>query len=282
MDRITSEQLPDFIFQRHGQILLWINRRLSDPSLVERMTHADRFFQQPDCQIIKDERKIKIGRFRLHFNGKEDIVYLKRYNAFSWRYRLSTLITRSGAVRSLRGAVILTEAKISTVVPLAAVEMRCYGMLTGSFFLSKEIQGSKTADSFWREELAPLKEREGRERRRKFLKGLAMLFHSLHARDVYHNDLKDANILVVAARGELQSFFLLDLQGVRQYRKLSRRRRIKNLVQLNRTLGKYARRTERLYFLKCYFGQSFADRREKRYWVSRIIDQSKRTDRRKS
>ena len=45
---------------------------------------------------------------------------------------------------------------------------------------------------------------------------------------------------------------LLDLEGVRQYRALSESRRIKNLVQLNRTLGRYLRNVQKLWVLQAY------------------------------
>src|SRR5262249_27902343 len=75
---------------------------------------------------------------------------------------------------------------------------------------------------------------------------------------------------------------LLDLEGIRRYRKLNRRRQMKNLVQLNRTLGKYLRATDKLRFLESYLGPSFSNRIGKRDWVASVLRQSHRLDRRRN
>jgi tRNA A-37 threonylcarbamoyl transferase component Bud32 len=153
-------------------------------------------------------------------------------------------------------------------------------MLNKSFFLSEEIEGGKTADAYWREELLTMKGREGMRRRKRFLQEIGELFRCLHQQNVYHNDLKDANILVqsdFSTGGE--RFYLLDLEGIRRYRRLNRRRQTKNLVQLNRTLGKYLRATEKLRFLESYLGSSFSNRIDKRDWVASVLRQSNRLDR---
>jgi serine/threonine protein kinase len=184
-------------------------------------------------------------------------------------------------MRSWSGAGTLREAGFSTGEPIAAVECRSWGTLTKSFYLSEEIPRAKTVDLYWREELIPVKGAEGFRRRRSFLKGLARLFCSLHERDIYHNDLKDANILVSSASERKQeSFYLLDLEGIRRYRHLKKRRRIKNLVQLNRTMGKFLRRVEKLYWLREYLKDAFLDERLKRKWISRVLKESQRADRR--
>jgi tRNA A-37 threonylcarbamoyl transferase component Bud32 len=111
------------------------------------------------------------------------------------------------------------------------------------------------------------------------LRDLANLFRSLHAQHVYHDDLKDANILAAEdGSGSSVCFFLLDFEGVRRYSRLSERRRLKNLVQLNRTLGRYLRRPEKLYFLKAYLESASNDRVIKRRLVSKVLRQTRRVE----
>ena len=252
----------------------------NDPGLG-LLADTDLLFSLPRCEIIKDQRKIKVGRLPIAIGGKIHSIYVKRYNAFSRRYRLGSLFTRSGARRSWVGSAILTQAGFVTGEAIAAIECRRWGMLAKSFYVSKEISGGKTLDAYWREDLSPLVGIEGFRRRRSFLKALAELFHSLHQRNIYHDDLKDANIIVSpgTSNGE-ESFHLLDLEGVRRTIWLAERRRVKNLVQLNRTMGRFLRGAEKLYLLKVYLGDRFADRIEKRRWVSKILKVTQDRDRR--
>lgn len=271
--------LPDHVFLKRGSSSLWIARDLNGDPKLDLLADPDLLFSSPECEIIKDQRKIKVGRVRVEIGARIKGIYLKRYNAFSWRYRLGSLFISSAAFRSWVGARILMQAGFQTGEPIAAVECRSWGMLTKSFYLAEEIPSGRTVDTHWREELMPVTESDG-YRRRNFLKALAKLFRSLHKLDIYHNDLKDANIIVCTEGKPLESsFYLLDLEGVKRFRHLNERRRIKNLVQLNRTMGRWLRSTEKLYFLKVYLGNGF-NHRERRRWVRRILKRSRRKDRR--
>lgn len=271
--------LPDFIRQKRGSATLWIGQKFTDPAFVDSLVDADRWFDDPKCQIIKDEKKTKVGRLAVLIRGQEHPLYVKRFNAFSLRYRIGSLFTPSRAFRSLQGAAILRNARIPTATPVAAVEYRTWGALTKSFFISEAIPEGETTDTYWSRELRPLHGRGGIERRRGFLRALAKLFRSLHGQHVYHNDLKDANILAAEdGSANSVSFFLLDFEGVKCYSRLSKRRRLKNLVQLNRTLGRHLRHPEKLYFLEAYLESAANDRIVKRRLISKVLRQTRRVD----
>jgi hypothetical protein len=280
--KIAVDRFPEFVCQRQGGAAIWyIQERVGTESGV-LLENPDALFDRSGSQIIKDQRKIKVGRVPLTVAGQQRYVYLKRFNAFSWRYRLGSLFFPSGAVRALRGAHVLMEAKIPAARAIAAVEFRHWGILTKSFFLTDEIVGGKTADAYWRRDLRAITGKGVNRRRRKFLQRLALLFRKLHDCNIYHSDLKDSNILVVPGGDrEAETFFLLDLEGIRRCRRLSWRRRVKNLVQLNRTLGLYLRRTDKCVFAKYYLSDSFADRRQTRRWIAAVLKHSGLKDRQK-
>jgi tRNA A-37 threonylcarbamoyl transferase component Bud32 len=281
VDKATVDHLSEFSLEKVGEAWVWLNPRLAGTSFIDAVSDPDRLFERAECQIIKDQRKIKVGRVQLEIAGVPTSVYIKRYNAFSWLYRIGSLFRLSRAVRSLRGATILSQAGARTAPPLAALEWRRRAMLKSSFFISEEIVSGKTVDKYWLEKLKPLPAAAGFKRRRSFLRNLAMLFRQLHGRGIYHNDLKATNILVKASGGDGESFYLLDLEGVRACRYLSQRRRVKNIVQLNRTLGRFLSKTEKLHLLRSYLSESFDDRREIRHWIiGRILPSTKRADRR--
>jgi hypothetical protein len=244
------------------------------------MSDADRLLERSDCVLIKDQKKIKVGRVPLEWDGKKLGVYIKRYNAFSLRYRFQSIFVCSGAENALRGAATLSAIGVPSAHPVAAIEHRRGGMLAKSFFVSEEIAGGKTADAYWRQDLMKLEGRAGFRRRRAFLKKLSELFARLHAHHVYHNDLKDANIIVAPEKENTSDpFCLLDLEGVRRVPRLSRGRQVKNLVQLNRTFGRYLRRTELIYFLDRYLSKRVTDRPSKKRWLEEILKRSARLDR---
>lgn len=272
----------NFVLRNLDGTTVWIDRAFADPEFLGALADADRLFDLPACQIIKDQRKIKVGRIRLPVNGRDLVLYLKRYNSFSLGFKLLSAFFQSGALRALQGAAILQRARIATARPMAGVEKRKTGVLLKSFFLSEEIAGGKTVDAYWIEDLQGKTGADGFRRRRRFIERLADIFYSLHAEGIYHNDLKDANILAVGSPEDGDCLlFLLDLEGVRTCEHLSERRRIKNLVQLYRTLGIYLSLSQKLFFLKKYLRASFQDRRCKRQWLIGILHRARQVDRAK-
>jgi serine/threonine protein kinase len=266
--------LPDFVLLRHRTTSVWIDAKFNKPAIMELIWDPDQFFSDERCVVVKDQKKIKVARVALEVSGVLYRIFIKRYNAFSWRARLTSVFTRSGAFRSLQGAAILQNAGFATAKPIAALESRRCGVVTKSFYLSEEIDGGKTADAYWREDLTTAQPQRFRHRRR-FISGLALTFQALHRRGLYHNDLKDANIMVVA-ENNAELFYLLDLEGTRRYADINLRRKIKNIVQLNHTLGRFLSRSEKMYFLKVYLDSSFASKPIKRRWVIALLEQSRR------
>ncbi|HSK29205.1 MAG TPA: lipopolysaccharide kinase InaA family protein, partial [Candidatus Limnocylindria bacterium] len=204
-------------------------------------------------------------------------VYIKQHNALSFRSRLGAVIGASPSQRALSGAAVLLREGFATAQPIAAVEQRYRGVLIKSFYLSEAIERAKTIAEYWCEELRPLQGHEGRLKRRAFLRALAHLFKSLHEKRIYHNDLKASNILAHDPGPTNRGMFsLIDLQGARKCCFLSRRRRFKNLAQLNRTLGADLSRTEKLFFMKAYWGDQNSGRRERKRVVRTILKETSR------
>jgi hypothetical protein len=270
---------PNFVLHRQGKCKIWLDNSYADPKFIVLLKNPDELFEFPTCEVVKDQYKIKVARVVIDVSGEKQGIYIKRYNSFSLRQRFGSAFVPSGGVKSLRGAAILNRKGIPTAKPIAAVEERRQGAVHKSFFLSKEIFGGVTVDVYWMTTLQPCPHRAGFKRRRVFLNALGALFRALHGQSVYHNDLKDANILAAPGNdGDSINLYLLDLEGVRQYRHLSESRRIKNLVQLNRTLGRHLSKTQRLAFLRAYLARSFFDRRLKRKLIAKVINSSTHLD----
>ena len=234
-------------------------------------------FLEADCEIIKDEKKITVGYLSLQIGGKIKGVYVKQHNALSFGRRLASLFVASAAMRSLWGAAVLLQSGYATARPIAAVEYRRRGILTKSLYLSEEVSGAKTAESFWCEDLMLLKGVQGYQKRRAFLARLARMLNSLHKQKIYHNDLKASNVLVLDRSPPTQEVLsLIDLQGLRKCFYVSKRRRIKNLAQLNRTLGTVLSKTQRLFFLESYGDFYRFNQTEKRNAIKSIFAETSR------
>jgi len=252
-----------------GPLRAWVAPGASLARAVGRDGDPDRLLTRRDCHLVKLQRKVVVGRL--------GDLWVKRYNVFAWRVAVASLGRPSPARRAWRAARALARLGFATPEVVASVEFRRAGLLTRSFLLTRTVEGAVPADVRWQAILAEPDARRRRRGRRALAAALGDLFRRLHAAGVYHADLKDANILV---GGPLESpaCVLLDLERVHLGRTVSRRRRVKNLVQLARTLGRAATAADRLRFLAAYAG---ADRAARRAWAERIRAAAARKDARR-
>ena len=98
---------PNFVLHRSGGCKIWLDPNYADPAVLALLKNPDGLFDFSACEVIKDQRKIKVARVVLDLGGAKRCIYIKRYNAFSLRHRLASIFTLSGGVKSLRGAAIL-------------------------------------------------------------------------------------------------------------------------------------------------------------------------------
>ena len=272
---LIGDDLPPQSYVRDGSLRAWLPPDIRLSTLAPPDGDPDRLLRGPAAHVIKDQRKVTVG-VAIVAGGftarRSSPIYVKRYNVFSARVRWISLWQPSPAFRAWRAARTLARAGFRTPAPLAAVEYRRRGMLTKSFFLTADVEGAVPADRYWWN----LRQASARERRR-FIAELAGLFAALHAAGVYHNDLKDANMLVRRGPAGYECY-VLDLECVRRGRRVSHRRRVKNLVQLHRTLGRLANVRENLYFLRCYLGEDARDTQVRRRWRRAVCARARRKD----
>lgn len=245
--------------------------------LDEMLASLPVLFLHEECKTIKWEKKIRVVRLPLLIGQTIKSVYVKQHNALTFWHRLASLFSASAALRSLSGAAMLLQEGYAVAAPIAAVEHRHRGFLSKSFYLAEEIAEAKTIADYWREDLVSLHGVAGQVKRRAVLRALARVFKSLHEKRIYHNDLKASNILAVDRGSASEEMFsLIDLQGLKKCFYVSHRRRIKNLSQINRTLGDQLTRTEKFFFIKAYVGDDISDRRKTRRLVRSILEETSR------
>jgi tRNA A-37 threonylcarbamoyl transferase component Bud32 len=207
----------------------------------------------------------------LEINGRR--CFIKRVEEGTFLKGLIARIRGSRAVRILRGAQMLRTAGFACPRPLLAVEERAFGSVLASWVASEALPDARVMSAFM------LGDGRNFHRRQWLARLIAREIRRLHDAGLYTLDMQETNLMLEAAGNEVRIYFL-DLEDFRTARRVSWERRLRNLIHLDRSIGRFASRSRRLRFFYSYLGGK-PPRAQARALVRRLLEEKQRLDRRK-
>lgn len=155
--------------------------------------------------------------------------------------------------RSFRNGIALSRSGIGTARPLILCSSKSLGAVTSELLIMEVIPGSQELDRYM---LSRIQDNWSFNERRRFVLDFAEFTGDLHAKGVFHSDMKTCNIFVVPSQlpesnGRVR-FALTDYDDVEFHDRLPYNRRLKNLVQLFLSTPTALGVTDRLRFLQRY------------------------------
>ena len=245
-----------------------MHRRLlyaGSPKWAALIEQADQLMDSPAFRVVKAEGKTLAGFLS---NPDSPAVFIKRNEVRSLLNGYSQMAAGSRASRALRGAKMLREAGFHCATPLAAMDATSAGAVRASYLISEALERALVLSHFalGREGEA----RHGYARRKAVSDAFAAELRRLHDAGIYTRDLQETNIMVEERDGAMW-FYFLDLEDFRRAPSVSHRRRMLNLVHLDRSIGRFVSRAGRLDFLYAYLGRQ-PDRNARRRAVAEYLD----------
>jgi serine/threonine protein kinase len=203
---------------------------------------------------IKKSASGMVCRSRLSVDNDPLDVICKRSTPRHLGKRIKNLFRESRAMRTWRLANALLNRQIATARPLAIMERRRAGFLLDSLILTEYIEHAHDLDTLLTVQIRDMEAGQQNAIKRQVSDALASLFKAFHGRGFVHRDLKAPNVMVQwdPAGSAAPRILLVDLDGVRQVRRVRRRDWIRALMRLNVSIDHCRRitRTDRLRFLK--------------------------------
>jgi len=245
------------------------------PDWREVVECADELMASPDFRVLKSEARTRAGFIDVPGAGS---AFIKRVEVSSWSLGVFERIRGSRAARSLAGAAMLKAHGLAHPEPLAAMDLYQAGVIRASYLVSRALIN---ADSLSRFMLGP-GEIKGRNvhRRKQISDTVAAQIRRLHESGLYTRDLQETNIMVEDNEHGGFNVYFIDLEDFRRAANISWKRRITNLVHLDRSIGRFLCRAARLDFLYSYLGQR-PDRVAARKIVAEVKAAREAIDRRK-
>lgn len=210
---------------------------------AEALERAVSAAEASPTRVLKNDGRIQVIRAKLL--GRDALI--KRYDLPRLVDRIKYLPRASRARRAWAAAQTLIRLGIPTPEPLGFLEIRAGPVAVRSYFITVFLSDARSA-SKW---IKPWFARQPASVREAFRKHLLETLLDLYRKGVYHADTKAANLLVRAPEDPFRrAFFWIDLECVKFGVRPSRHRIVRNLVQLNGSLGSKVSEEDRMAFLR--------------------------------
>jgi tRNA A-37 threonylcarbamoyl transferase component Bud32 len=215
----------------------------SSPAWAGLGERLDELLGGPDFRVLKKTPHTLAGIGRL--NGAE--VFVKRVESRAWSKGVVARLRGSRAKMALQGADILQRHGFAHPRPIAAFDKLRLGAIQASYVVVEMLRRPRILSRF-----ALADGRDFRWRQR-LSDELADTIRRLHKAGCYTRDLQETNLMVEAQGGEL-TFYFIDLEDFRRRRTVPSSLRMLNLIHLDRSIGRFLSRAQRLRFLYRYLG----------------------------
>lgn len=245
----------------------WIEFFTRGPENALR-THAQHWF--------KRGRRTEVAAVKCPQSGLGTEFLVKRYVCRPIREALASLFREPPALRAWRNGHSLRLREIRTPRPLFVMTRRQGGLPREAVLVTELVRGARSARAFVDAAAKALEPAALVRWRTTFVAAAARFLRQMHERRVTHPDLKASNILVTIESWEAEpNFWLVDLDGVRTWRRVPRSRKVQNIARCWLSFHDSAvfTRTDRIRFLRMYLGPDAQDD-WKKLW--RAVDRAAR------
>jgi len=243
-----------FVVEKLGDLTLYRKRSFDGRSVLTAIDRHEKLTSAEGPGLVKATPKMALTAFAMESGGSEKI-YVKEFLNIGFVKFLEDLFYTHKGKRAWKVGHRLNLLGVPCAELIALAEKRAFGFLTKSYLLMRELPDSIQLDTLLVRNYFRLDGRLNRDeflRKRRLIEATARSVRALHDRKVYHKDLSAKNVLVGTKADGDHTFYVVDLDSIQFPRRLSLRRRIKNLAQLT-GVSDCVTATDRLRFYMRYF-----------------------------
>lgn len=221
----------------------------------------------------------RVFRCNISFNGISHTLYLKQYLCRSTLDFAKHLFRPSRAKRAFNASLMLQKNGFDAPIVIGLFERRLGPFYTDNFLLTMEVEKAKSVPQL----LTDICQNSGRNTfvcKHTLIKAFAKTIGQMHAKGIFHGDLRLGNVLVIK-EGQKWRFFFIDNERTKKFCRLPVRLRLKNLVQINMLRSDTITNTDRLRFYKAYLKENPSIVRKRNKWGKKIVTKTNHRLRRK-
>ncbi|MBA7607181.1 hypothetical protein ES703_14339 [subsurface metagenome] len=208
-------------------------------------------------------------KFTAKFDGVGRGVYIKQYLCRSvWDF-IKHLVRASRARRAFKATLMLEKNGFEVPAVVAMGECKSSFFNRGNFLVTLEVENAKQIYQFIPDKLENFTKKQLQDKR-ELIRAFGCTVGTMHARAIFHGDLKLVNVL---ARQEKNGwrFFFIDNERTKKFYILPPWLRLKNLVQVNMHRTPCLTNSDRMRFFKAYLQENPSMTHKRSEWGKKII-----------
>ncbi|MBI4831259.1 MAG: hypothetical protein HY801_06830 [Candidatus Lindowbacteria bacterium] len=253
-----------FVVESTNAMKVYRRRNIEGGAVLDAVRRHQQIGAEKGPELIKTTSKSALTAFSLPGVG-EGKIFVKEFSSGGVMKLLESMFYMHRGKRAWTAGHLLQILGVPCAEPLALIEDKRFGLLRTSYLLMREITGAAPLNVFLRNRYFRISGRlscdEIREKK-DFIYAGALALRALHSRNIYQKDFSGKNVLVRAGGNGEISFYCVDSDSVQFPQRISLRRRLKNLAQLN-GLPTCVTTVDRIRFFKHYFNVGSITPRDK-------------------
>ncbi|MGA2093473.1 MAG: lipopolysaccharide kinase InaA family protein [Sedimentisphaerales bacterium] len=266
----------DFEKTQQNNCTLYIHKRHVNEGLAQGLLAGEeKLRERYVLNAIPSSESTHIDKFNVSVDDAEKEIYLKQYHRGPALRFIKSIFLGSRARRAFEAALMLAKNGFDTPAVVAMGEYKDGLFHRKSFLATFAVESSKTIYRFIPENSKILDEEQLRSWRQ-MIRALGQTIGRMHAKGIFHGDLRLGNVLA-RREGNSWRFFFLDNERTKKYNSLPFKLRVKNLVQANMVRDGNISNTDRMRFFREYCAENKIGKRQSKALAEKVL---KRTNRR--
>ncbi len=249
---------------------LYVNKDFRNNTLEQTLLAGEtQLNQQYHPKLILSSQFTKVHKFNVDFDDIEKTIYFKEYLYRSNLDFIKHLFRPSRARRSFKATLMLQENGFDAPIVVIMGECKKGFFKIRNFLATLEAENAKRIYKY-----IPDCRNSSADEKRKLIRAFGQTIGRMHAKGIFHGDLRLGNILVKQEQNNWR-FFFLDNERTRKFYRLPARLRFKNLVQANMFPPTVLTNTDRMRFFREYWAQNDEGKTEKSKLIKKVLKKTR-------
>jgi tRNA A-37 threonylcarbamoyl transferase component Bud32 len=254
---------------RGGRCTLYIHKNFRNDTFEQALLDSvEKLGEHYRLTAILSSKFARVYKLTVGFNDRGKVVYYKQYLCRSaWDF-IKDFARANRAERAFKAAEMLGRNGFNVTAVIAIGKYKGSLFHTKSFLVTEEIEESKQIYQFISES------KLGIQDKRELIRAFGQTVGKMHAKGIFHGDLRLGNVLAKEDKGQWR-FFFLDNERTRKFNHLPARLRLKNLVQINMFQTAAVSNTDRMRFFKEYWAQNQESNIKRMTLIKKVLKKTK-------